>query len=185
LTDHCFTQTGERRDGDTAGRTPLPVIYHPLACAAGPTRLCKVLAQDEHMHAAIRQGTECAGDNVLFGTDYCLGFSTVVTRSIEFIHQLRSSAGSHERVAVIELFGRQRGETTLMASYLAGADRALIPEVPYESGRVAESVDRDRRSNPSNYAVTISESCICWEPFRYGRHPGFTRQALVVPSEMR
>jgi 6-phosphofructokinase 1 len=97
-------------------------------------------------------------DNDVFGTDYCLGFSTAVTRSIQFIHQLRSSAGSHERVAVIELFGRQCGETTLMASYLAGADRALIPEVPYESGRVAELLDTDRRANPSNYAVvTVSE----------------------------
>lgn len=97
-------------------------------------------------------------DNDVFGTDYCLGFSTAVTRSIQFIHQLRSSAGSHERVAVIELFGRQCGETTLMASYLAGADRALIPEVPFEPGRVAQLVDTDRRSNPSNYAVvTISE----------------------------
>jgi 6-phosphofructokinase 1 len=97
-------------------------------------------------------------DNDVFGTDYCLGFSTAVTRSIQFIHQLRSSAGSHERVAVIELFGRQCGETTLMASYLAGADRAIIPEVPYEPRRVADLVDMDRRANPSNYAVvTISE----------------------------
>jgi 6-phosphofructokinase 1 len=97
-------------------------------------------------------------DNDVFGTDYCLGFSTAVTRSIQFIHQLRSSAGSHERVAVIELFGRQCGETTLMASYLAGADRALIPEVPFDPRRVAELVDVDRRANPSNYAiVTVSE----------------------------
>jgi 6-phosphofructokinase 1 len=97
-------------------------------------------------------------DNDVFGTDYCLGFSTAVSRSIQFIHQLRSSAGSHERVAVIELFGQRCGETTLMAAYLAGADRALIPEVPYEPRRVAELVGADRRSNPSNYAlVAISE----------------------------
>lgn len=97
-------------------------------------------------------------DNDVFGTDYCLGFSTAVTRSIQFIHQIRSSAGSHERVAVVELFGQQCGETTLMASFLAGADRALIPEVAYEPARVADLVSRDRQSNPSNYAVvTISE----------------------------
>jgi 6-phosphofructokinase 1 len=97
-------------------------------------------------------------DNDVFGTDYCLGFSTAVTRSIQFIHQIRSSAGSHERVAVVELFGKQCGETTLMASYLAGADRALIPEVPFDPRRVAELVSVDRRTNPSNYAVvTISE----------------------------
>jgi ATP-dependent phosphofructokinase / diphosphate-dependent phosphofructokinase len=97
-------------------------------------------------------------DNDVFGTDYCLGFSTAVTRSTQFIHQIRSSAGSHERVAIIELFGRNCGETSLMASYLAGADRALIPEVPFDPHRVAELVATDRRTNPSNYAmVTISE----------------------------
>jgi 6-phosphofructokinase 1 len=97
-------------------------------------------------------------DNDVFGTDYCLGFSTAITRSIQFIHQIRSSAGSHERVAVVELVGQQCGEATLLASYLAGADRALIPEVPFNAERVAELVSIDRRSNPSNYAVvTISE----------------------------
>jgi 6-phosphofructokinase 1 len=97
-------------------------------------------------------------DNDVFGTDYCLGFSTAVTRSIQFIHQIRSSAGSHERVAIVELFGRHCGETTLMASYLAGADRALIPEVPFDPMRVADLISQDRRGNPSNYAIlTISE----------------------------
>jgi ATP-dependent phosphofructokinase / diphosphate-dependent phosphofructokinase len=97
-------------------------------------------------------------DNDVFGTDYCLGFSTAVSRSIQFIHQIRSSAGSHERVAIVELFGRHCGETSLMASYLAGADRALIPEVPFDARRVAELIAEDRRSNPSNYAIlTISE----------------------------
>jgi 6-phosphofructokinase 1 len=97
-------------------------------------------------------------DNDVYGTDYCLGFSTAVTRSIQFIHQIRSSAGSHERVAIVELFGRHCGETTLMASYLAGADRALIPEVPFDPLRVADLISQDRRDNPSNYAVlTISE----------------------------
>ena len=115
-------------------------------------------------------------DNDVFGTDYCLGFSTAVTRSIQFIHQLRSSAGSHERVAIIELFGRQSGETTLMASYLAGADRALIPEVPFDPHRVAELVEVDRRSNPSNYAVvTISE----------GAHPLGAAAATQAASEPR
>ena len=98
-------------------------------------------------------------DNDVFGTDYCLGFSTAVTRSIQFIHQIRSSAGSHERVAIVELFGRHCGETTLMASYLAGADRALIPEVPFDPRAVADMVTEDRASNPSNYAiVTVSEA---------------------------
>jgi len=97
-------------------------------------------------------------DNDVFGTDYCIGFSTAVTRSVQFIHQLRTSAGSHERIAVVELFGRNSGETSLISSYLAGVDRVLISEVPFDPERLAELVIRDKRSNPSNYVmVSISE----------------------------
>jgi 6-phosphofructokinase 1 len=97
-------------------------------------------------------------DNDVYGTDYCIGFSTAVTRSVQFIHQLRTSTGSHERIAVIELFGRNSGETSLISSYLAGVDRAIISEVPYDPERLAELVMRDKAVNPSNYAiVTISE----------------------------
>jgi len=97
-------------------------------------------------------------DNDVHGTDYCIGFSTAVSRSVAIIHQLRSSAGSHERIAVIELFGRNCGETSLLASYLAGVDRAVIPEVPFDPERLAELIMQDKRANPSNYAIiTISE----------------------------
>jgi ATP-dependent phosphofructokinase / diphosphate-dependent phosphofructokinase len=97
-------------------------------------------------------------DNDVYGTDFCIGFSTAVTRSVQFIHQLRTSAGSHERIAVVELFGRNSGETSLISSYLAGVDRALISEVPFDPERLAELVMEDKNHNPSNYAmVTISE----------------------------
>jgi 6-phosphofructokinase 1 len=97
-------------------------------------------------------------DNDVYGTDYCIGFSTAVTRSVEFITALRTPTGSHERIAVIELFGRNSGESTLISSYLADADRALIPEVPFDVHRLAELVLQDRRHNPSNYAiVTVAE----------------------------
>ncbi|HEV8483553.1 MAG TPA: 6-phosphofructokinase [Blastocatellia bacterium] len=97
-------------------------------------------------------------DNDVYGTDYCIGFSTAVTRSVQFIHQLRTSTGSHERIAVVELFGRNSGETSLITSYLAGVDRALISEVPFDPVKLAELVMRDKRANPSNYAmVTMSE----------------------------
>lgn len=97
-------------------------------------------------------------DNDVYGTDYCIGFSTAVTRSVQFINQLRTSTGSHERIAVIELFGRNSGETSLISSYLAGVDRALISEIPFDPERLAELVLRDKSINPSNYAmVTISE----------------------------
>ncbi|RME66293.1 MAG: phosphofructokinase [Caldilineae bacterium] len=97
-------------------------------------------------------------DNDVFGTDYCLGFSTAVTRSVQFIHQLRTSTGSHERIAVIELFGRNSGETSLISSYLAGVDRAVISEVPFDPEKLADLLMQDKRANPSNYAMlTISE----------------------------
>jgi 6-phosphofructokinase 1 len=97
-------------------------------------------------------------DNDVFGTDYCLGFSTAITRSVSFIRSLRTSAGSHERIAVVELFGRNCGETSLIAAYLSGADRALISEVPFDPERLAALILADKRDNPSNYAMlTISE----------------------------
>ncbi|HVU13017.1 MAG TPA: ATP-dependent 6-phosphofructokinase [Phototrophicaceae bacterium] len=97
-------------------------------------------------------------DNDVYGTDYCIGFSTAVTRSVEFIHALRTSAGSHERIAVIELFGRNSGETSLIAAYLAGVDRALISEVPFDSHKLARLIMEDKQANPSNYAMlTVSE----------------------------
>lgn len=97
-------------------------------------------------------------DNDVFGTDFCIGFSTAVTRSVHFIHQLRSCVGSHERIGVIELFGRHSGETSLISSYLAGVDRAVISEVPFDVERLAGHLMRDKADNPSNYCLlTLSE----------------------------
>ena len=97
-------------------------------------------------------------DNDVYGTDYCLGFSTAVTRSVMFINDLRTSAGSHERFLVVELFGRNSGETCLLAAYLAGADRAVIAEVPFDAEELYQMLCRDKLDNPSNYAVVaISE----------------------------
>jgi 6-phosphofructokinase 1 len=97
-------------------------------------------------------------DNDVHGTDYCIGFSTAVTRGVEFIHALRTSTGSHERIAVVELFGRYSGETSLITAYLAGVDRAVISEVPFDVERLAHLLMEDKRANASNYAmVTISE----------------------------
>ncbi len=97
-------------------------------------------------------------DNDVHGTDYCIGFSTAVTRGVEFIHNLRTSTGSHERIAIVELFGRYSGETSLVTAYLAGVDRALISEVPFDIDHLADLIMSDKKANPSNYAmVTISE----------------------------
>jgi len=97
-------------------------------------------------------------DNDVHGTDYCIGFSTAVTRGVEFIHNLRTSTGSHERIAVIELFGRYSGETSLITAYLAGVDRAVISEIPFNVERLADMLLRDKKTNSSHYAMmTISE----------------------------
>ncbi len=94
-------------------------------------------------------------DNDVFGTDYCIGFSTSITRSVSFIHQLRTSIGSHERIGVIELFGRQSGETSLVASYLADVDRCLICEVPFDPEHLADMLVADKAHNPSNYSIVV------------------------------
>jgi 6-phosphofructokinase 1 len=97
-------------------------------------------------------------DNDVYGTDYCIGFSTAVTRSVEFITALRTTCGSHERIAIVELFGRNSGETSLIAAYLADVDRAIISEVPFDVQKLALFLVQDKYSNPSNYAImTISE----------------------------
>jgi ATP-dependent phosphofructokinase / diphosphate-dependent phosphofructokinase len=97
-------------------------------------------------------------DNDVFGTDFCIGFSTAVTRSVDTINALRTTAGSHERIGVVELFGRNSGETSLFAAYLADVDRAVISEVPFDVDRLAQFLVRDRAHNPSHYAIlTISE----------------------------
>lgn len=97
-------------------------------------------------------------DNDVYGTDYCIGFSTAVTRSVDMITALRTPTGSHERICVVELFGRNSGETSLFAAYLSHVDRAVISEVPFDIEKLAALLAEDKRANPSNYAImTISE----------------------------
>ncbi len=97
-------------------------------------------------------------DNDVYGTDYCIGFSTAVTRSVEFITALRTPSGSHERIAIVELFGRNSGETSLISAYLADVDRAIISEVPFDAQKLGLLLVQDKYNNPSNYAImTISE----------------------------
>jgi len=97
-------------------------------------------------------------DNDVHGTDYCIGFSTAISRSVAYITQLRTSVGSHERIGIVELFGRSSGETSLISAYLAGVDRAIISEVPFDPERLARFLMDDKKHSPSRYAMmTISE----------------------------
>jgi 6-phosphofructokinase 1 len=94
-------------------------------------------------------------DNDVPGTDYCIGFSTCVTRTIEMTHALRTSAGSHERFLVIEVFGRYAGFTALLPTMAGAANRCVIPEHVFEVERLCELLTSDRFSNPSRYSVVL------------------------------
>src|SRR5450759_4471205 len=94
-------------------------------------------------------------DNDVPGTDYCIGFSTCVTRTIEMTHALRTSAGSHERFLVLEVFGRYAGFTALLPTMAGAANRCVIPEYEFEIERLAELLVADRSTNPSKYSVVL------------------------------
>ena len=94
-------------------------------------------------------------DNDVHGTDYCIGFSTCVTRTIEATHRLRTSAGSHERFLVIEVFGRYAGFTALLPTMAGAADRCVIPEHPVNLQQLTELMVYDRNRHPSKYSVCL------------------------------
>ena len=133
------------------------------------------LSYGEHLH---EQGVKVVAipktmDNDVPGTDYCIGFSTCVTRTIELTHNLRTSAGSHERFLVIEVFGRYAGFTALLPTMAGAADRCVLPEHPFEVEHLCELLSFDRRKNPSNYSVVlVSEGAttICNDEMSFDSH---------------
>jgi len=94
-------------------------------------------------------------DNDVPGTDYCIGFSTCITRTIELTHKLRTTAGSHERFLVIEVFGRNAGYSAMLPTMAGAADRCVIPEHPFDIEQLAELLVHDRKLHPSQYAVVL------------------------------
>lgn len=94
-------------------------------------------------------------DNDVPGTDYCIGFSTCVTRTIHMTNLLRTSAGSHERILVMEVFGRYAGFTAMLPAMAGAANRCVIPEYKFKMERLTELLIEDRRNNPSNYSVVL------------------------------
>ncbi len=94
-------------------------------------------------------------DNDVFGTDYCIGFSTAVSRSVEAINALRTTVQSHERIGIVELFGRRSGETALLAGFLAQVDRTIIAEVPADLDVLLPLLAEDKASNPAHYAMCV------------------------------
>ena len=94
-------------------------------------------------------------DNDVPGTDYCIGFSTCVTRTIEMTHNLRTTAGSHERFLVIEVFGRYAGFSALLPTMAGASNRCIIPEYKFNIERLTELLVEDRYTNPSKYSVVL------------------------------
>ncbi len=94
-------------------------------------------------------------DNDVPGTDYCIGFSTCVTRTINMINTLRTSAGSHERIMVVEVFGRYAGFTAMIPTMAGAANRCVIPEHKFDIERLTELLMEDRFKNPSRYSVVL------------------------------
>lgn len=94
-------------------------------------------------------------DNDVPGTDYCIGFSTCVTRTIQLTNSLRTSAGSHERIMVLEVFGRYAGFTALLPTMAGAANRCVIPEYRFNIDRLTELLVMDRNNNPSKYSIVL------------------------------
>ena len=94
-------------------------------------------------------------DNDVPGTDYCIGFSTCVTRTINMTNTLRTSAGSHERILVLEVFGRYAGFTAMLPTMAGAGNRCVIPEHKFDINNLTELLVHDRAKNPSNYSVVL------------------------------
>ena len=100
-------------------------------------------------------------DNDVPGTDYCIGFSTCVTRTIHMCNTLRTSAGSHERILVLEVFGRYAGFTAMLPTMAGAANRCVIPEYKFDINKLTKLLVEDRNRNPSKYSVVlVSEGAI-------------------------
>ena len=94
-------------------------------------------------------------DNDVPGTDYCIGFSTSVTRTIEIVNNLRTTAGSHERFLVLEVFGRYAGFTAMLPTMAGAANRCVIPEYKFDIEKLTELLTDDRYKNPSLYSIVL------------------------------
>ncbi|MBF0105938.1 MAG: 6-phosphofructokinase [Deltaproteobacteria bacterium] len=94
-------------------------------------------------------------DNDVPGTDYCIGFSTCVTRTIQLAHQLKTSVGSHERILVLEVFGRYAGYSALIPTIAGAADRCVIPEYQFNIERLTELLAKDRRDKPNKFSIVL------------------------------
>ena len=101
-------------------------------------------------------------DNDVQNTEYCIGFSTAITRAKELINRQRTTCGSHERIGVFRIFGRDAGFTALYTGYVTST-RCLIPEHPFDLDRLCTLLTEDKRNNPSNYSLVVVSEGATWE----------------------
>ncbi len=133
-------------------------------------------------------------DNDVQGTEYCIGFSSAITRAKELINRQRTTLGSHERIGVFRIFGRDAGFTALYTAYVTSG-RCVIPEAPYDLERLSEILAEDHRNNPSRYAFVITAEGAIWkgaqipdvgEPDMFGhRHKANIGEVLAAELKHR
>ena len=153
-------------DGETFDLTPL-VLEH--LDRLGFDRLVVIGGDDTLSFAAALDGRGFplvaipkTMDNDVPGTEYCIGFSSAVTRAKELIDRQRTTLGSHERIGVFRIFGRDCGFSALATAYVTSA-RCLIPEAPFDLDHLVELLVHDRSANPSGYAFVIAAEGAMWE----------------------
>ena len=116
--------------------------------------------------------------NDVNGSDYALGFSTALGRGVRFVQEMRAMAGSREEISVIEVLGRTTGLTTMLISFLAAADRTLVPEVPFDPEKLAALLLEDKQRNPANYAILVMSEASALDPDKVSKYlPELSRLA--------
>ncbi|MEJ7747786.1 MAG: 6-phosphofructokinase [Candidatus Limnocylindrales bacterium] len=133
-------------------------------------------------------------DNDVNGTEYCIGFSTAITRAKEAINRQRTTLGSHERIGVFRIFGRDAGFSALYTAYVTSS-RCVIPEAPYDLGALAAQLAEDHAANPSHYAFVITAEGAIWQGARMAdvgaadmfghRHKANVGEALAEEIRLR
>jgi ATP-dependent phosphofructokinase / diphosphate-dependent phosphofructokinase len=167
LPEHLDENERERYRTDDGHYDLTPVVLRNLE-ALGLTHIVAIGGDDTLSYAARlgREGVPLVAipktmDNDVWGTEYCIGFSTAVTRAKELINRQRTTLGSHERIGVFRIFGRNAGYSAWYAAYVTSS-RCVIPEAPFDLGTLAELLMEDRRLNPSGYALVVASEGAVW-----------------------
>ncbi|HSW39325.1 MAG TPA: 6-phosphofructokinase [Acidobacteriota bacterium] len=124
-------------------------------------------------------------DNDVRGTEYCIGFSTAITRAVDAIQRQRSTVGSHERVGIFRIFGRDAGYTSLYTAYVTSI-RCAIPEFKFDLDKMVELLSRDKRDNPSNYCLVVLSEGAEWQGYslrEYGEADAYGHRKKVNVGE--